>query len=163
MKKRKILYICSGVFNCVVGGVGCFFGLMFLALSKLARKMFSESAELINDIITSVDVLGEEYLYLKEASKDEILDFIMNLVYIVSVVLIVLGLIWIAFGVFNCLLSKRHYRVFGKRRGLKILFIVASWLLLTFNVANITTTIAVFKKDKDVEEMQTLYSSDNNA
>lgn len=162
MKARKILYICSGVFNCVVGGIGCLLGLLFFALTKVIKNMFSNSTDLIEEFVKELAATSTDYEYLLDASKDEIVSFIMRIVLIISIVLIVLGLVWITFGVFNCLLSGRHVRVFGKRPVLKVLFIIASWLLLTFNIANITTTIATFLKDKNDNNSQTLYTRENN-
>ena len=162
MKARKILYICSGVFNCVIGGLGCLLGLLFLALTKVIKNMFSDSADLLNEFAKELAAISTDYEYLLDVSKDEIVSFIMRIVLIMSFVLIVLGLIWITFGVFNCLLSSRHVLVFGKRPVLKILFVVASWLLLTFNIANITTTIAACLKNKNDNSSQSLYTSENN-
>lgn len=162
MKARKVLYILSGVFNCVIGGLGCFFGLMFFAISKLIKNMFKESGEIVDGFITELAASSKEYEYLLDMSREEMIGFMMKVVYILSAVLIVLGLVWIAFGVFNCLLARRHQLVFGKRPVLGIIFVVASWLLLTFNIANITTTVAVFLKDKNDESGQRLYTSENN-
>lgn len=161
MKTRKVLYILSGVFNCIIGGLGCFFGLMFLIISKLIKNMFSESGEIVDGFITELAATSKEYEYLLDLSRDEMIAFMMKVVYIMSAVLIILGLVWIAFGVFNCLLSSRHQLVFGNRKALKVIFVVASWLLLTFNIANITTTVAVFLKDKDGMSSQKLYTSEN--
>ena len=162
MKARKILYVCSGVFNCVIGGLGFLLGLLFLLLNKFAKQMFSGSGDFINSFVRELVAVNSKYEYLIDSSKDEIVSFIMRIVFILSVVFIVLGLIWIAFGVFNCILFKRHDLVFGRRPVLKILFVVASWILLTLNVANITTTIAVFLKDKNNQNTQPLYSSGHN-
>lgn len=162
MKARRILYVCSGVFNCVVGGIGCFLGLMFFAISKLIKNMFSNSTDLVDGFISELANTSQDYEFLLNASSEEVLSFIMKWVYIISAILIILGLIWIAFGVFNCLLSTRHYLFFGKHPVMKVLFVIGSWLLLTLNIANITTTIAVFMKDKNVVEMQKLYTSENN-
>ena len=162
MKTRKVLYVLSGVFNCVIGGLGCFLGLMFFAISKLIKNMFTESSSLVDGFITELASTNAEYEYLLDASRDEMVAFMMKVVYILGAVLIVLGLIWIAFGVFNCLLSTRHQLVFGRRPVLRFVFVIASWLLLTFNIANITTTVAVFLKDKDGVATQSLYTSDNS-
>lgn len=162
MKARKILYICSGVFNCVIGGVGFLFGLLFLILTKIIRKFFENSAETIEEFVTELAATNQDYEYLLSASKDEVLSFVMKIVAILSIVLIVLGLIWIAFGVLNCVLSKRHDLMLGRKLSHRILFVVASWLLLTFNIANITTTVAVFLKDKNSQNTQPLYTSENN-
>ena len=162
MKARKVLYICSGVFNCVIGGLGCLLGLLFFVLTKVIKNMFSESTDLIDEFVKELAATSSEYEYLLDASKEDIVSFIMKIVFIISAVLIVLGLIWITFGVFNCLLSTRHGLVFGKRPVLKALFIVASWLLLTFNIANITTTIAACLKNKNDNSSQSLYTSENN-
>lgn len=162
MKARKVLYICSGVFNCVIGGLGCLLGLLFFVLTKVIKNMFSESTDLIDGFVKELATTSSEYEYLLDASKEDIVSFIMKIVFIISAVLIVLGLIWITFGVFNCLLSTRHVLVFGKRPVLKALFIVASWLLLTFNIANITTTIAACLKNKNDNSSQSLYTSENN-
>lgn len=161
MKARKILYTCSGVFNCVVGGIGCFLGFMFFVLSKVIRNMFSESSQLLENLVEELSSISTEYEYLKDATNNEVVDYVMRIVYMVGAVFLILGLIWIAFGVFNCMLSSRHYLFFGKRPVLKVVFIIASWILLTFNIANITTTIAVFKKDKDIMVAQSLYTSEN--
>ena len=162
MKTRKVLYILSGVFNCVVGGLGCFLGFMFFAISKLIKNMFSETMGTVEGFITELAATSKDYEYLLELSEEEMVGFVMKVVYIMSAVLIILGLIWITFGVFNCLLSSRHQLVFGKRPVLKVIFVVASWLLLTFNIANITTTVAVFLKNKNGESVQQLYTSENN-
>lgn len=162
MKARKVLYILSGVFNCVVGGLGCFLGLMFFAISKLIKNMFTETSSIVDGFITELAASSKDYEYLLELSREEMVGFMMKVVYIMSAILIVLGLIWIAFGVFNCLLSSRHQLVFGKRPILRIVFVVASWLLLTFNIANITTTVAVFLKDKNGNSSQPLYTSEND-
>ena len=162
MKARKVLYICSGVFNCVIGGLGCLLGLLFFVLTKVVKNMFSESTDLIDEFVKELAATSSEYEYLLDASKEDIVSFIMKIVFIISAVLIVLGLIWITFGVFNCLLSTRHGLVFGKRPVLKALFIIASWLLLTFNIANITTTIAACLKNKNDNSSQSLYTSENN-
>ena len=159
MKARKILYVCSGVFNCAIGGIGCLLGLLFLVLNKYAKQMFSGSAEFIDAFVKEMATANTKYEYLLDATKDEVVSFIMRIVLILSIVFMVLGLIWIAFGVFNCLLYRRHDLVFGRRPVLKVLFVVASWLLLTFNIANITTTIAVFLKDKNSQNTQPLYTS----
>ena len=162
MKARKILYVCSGVFNCVIGGIGCLLGLLFLLLYGIIKKMFVNSTDLLDGLVKDLIALSNEYEYLQNSSTDDVVALVMKIVCIVALVLIALGLIWIAFGVFNCILFKRHDLVFGRRSVLKILFVVASWILLTLNVANITTTIAVFLKDKNNQNTQPLYSSGHN-
>jgi NADH:ubiquinone oxidoreductase subunit 6 (subunit J) len=97
---------------------------------------------------------------LLEASNEEVLSVIMKFVYIVSVIVLILAVIWITFGVLNILLSKKHEIVFETKRYLKVLFLVASWLLLWFNIANVLTTIAVCMKNKgDKKEKVQLYTA----
>lgn len=162
MKTRKVLYVLSGIFNCVIGGIGCFFGIMFFALSKIIKNMFKENNTLVDGFITGLASTSPDYEYLLDASREEMVGVVMKTVFILSAVLLILGLIWIAFGVFNCLLSSRHQLVFGKRPVLKVMFVVASWLLLTLNIANILTTIAVFIRNKKGEELQQLYTSEKD-
>lgn len=164
MNTRKVLYTCAGVFNCVIGGIGCFFGLMMLLISGLIRKMFESSTEIVDEFVSSLASESSKYEYLLTASNEEILSFIMKIVFIVCAVLLILGLVWITFGVFNIKLSKRHYIFFGRRPKLKLWFVIGSWVLLLLNPANIATTVAVYLKNKNgVEIDATLYSSSDES
>lgn len=159
MKSRKILYIIAGVFNCIIGGMGIFFGLIVLLLGGFVKAMFESSLDLVHEFTSSMAEASSEYEYLTTISDAEAIAFIMKIVYIICAVALILGAIWITFGVFNFILVKKHDSVFGTKKFLKHLFVIGSWLLLTLNVANILTTIAVYKKDKSADTQQKLYTA----
>lgn len=162
MNKRKLLYTIAGIFNCVIGGIGAFFGLMILFISKVAKNMFSSSTEIIDEFVNSLARESSKYEYLLNSSNEEIISFIMKIVYLFSLFLLICGIIWIVFGVFNLKLSSRHYSFWNKHPRLKLWFVIGTWVLMLFNVANILTTIAVYLKDKENPEInQPLYNSED--
>ena len=158
MKTRKILYIIAGVFNCIVGAVSVVFSLLVLLLSRLVKKMFESSEGLVDNFINEMAEI-EEYAHLKDLSSAEAVDYVMKIVYVLCIVFLIIGAIWITFGVLNLLLNSRHERVFSSKRALKHWFVAGSWLLLGLNVANILTTVAVYKKDKNVITEHKLYTA----
>ncbi len=160
MKAKKVLFICSGIFNCVIGGIGAFFGLMFLLVSGTIKKTFAGATEMLDAFAKELAAASTEYEYLLSATNDEIVSFIMNIVFIISIILVVISALWITFGVFNLLLAKRHVWLFAEKPALKIWFVVGTWLLVWFSLANITSTIAVFLKDKNAQARPTLYTSE---
>jgi hypothetical protein len=159
MKSRKILYITAGVFNCIVGGLSVLLALLMVLLRGIIRTMFESSSEMIENMVTSLTEADSDYSYLKDLSDSEVVDFIMKIVGILSIAFLLIGALWITFGVFNILLNSRHYTLFSQKPKLKIWFVVGCWLFMGLNVANILTTIAVFKKDKDAEPQPTLYTA----
>jgi len=163
MKLRKLLYLLSGIFNCVIGGLGCFFGLMVFLISKTFKELLLSSKEVVEEFVQSIASVDSDMEYLLEYSHEDVVSLMMGILYVFAIILILLGVIYIVFGIFNLLLRQRHYTLFARKKSLKILFVVGSWLLMWFNIANITTTIAVFMKQKDNEnEQQPLYTISEN-
>ena len=157
MKAKKILFVIAGVFNTVVGGVALLFGLLVLALGSLVKQMFESSKDLINEFVTQLAAEDSSYAYLTEATESEVIGFVMKIVYIMSAIAIIIGAIWIMFGVFNILLKNRHTTLFETKKYLKHLFVVGSWFFMGLNPANILTTIAVYKKNNTTP--QKLYTA----
>lgn len=161
MKIRKALYILAGVFNCIVGSFAAILGLFMLLFSSMVKKMFASSGQLIDEFVTEMAEMSEKYQYLATASDDEVLSFIMKIVYICALVFLLFAAVWITMGAFNLVLRKKHEVVLENKKHLKIIFVVASWVLLFFNVANILTTIAVFMKVKKDDNKNQFYSADS--
>jgi hypothetical protein len=162
MKSRNILYIIAGVFNCIVGSLAILFGLFILLLGKIIRQMFESSMDLVHGITKA---LAEEdpakYGDLTSLTDTEAVAYVMKFVYIICAISIIIGAIWITLGIINILLKNRHDKVFSSKKYLRHIFVVACWLLMGLNVANILTTIAVYKKI-DTKNTQKLYSVKNN-
>jgi len=158
MKLRKVFYLIAGIFNCIVGGISVAFSVLVLLLSSLVKTMFESSGELLDEFVNELAISDQKYSYLASATDAEVVSFIMKIVYIFCLVFLIIGAIWITFGVFNILLKNRHDSVFGSKKYLRHLFVVGSWLLLGLNIANIFTTIAVYKKGKDAV-IQKLYTA----
>lgn len=157
MKARKILFLISGIFNCVVGGFCVLFGGLMVLLKGTLRTVLEESKEFLDEYVKTLVEADKKYEYLTTASSAEVLDFITQIISIVGIVLLVMGLIWIGAGIVNLLLTNNYkFEQFKSNKLLKFVFVAASWVLLLFNVANITTTIAIFLKTKD--EKAELYS-----
>lgn len=153
MKARKILYFFAGLINVILGGCGTLLGLLVFLFGGTLRATFNSTKEIVVEFVEELAGADSKYDYLRDYSHEEVVDFIMRLAKITGIVLILLGLIFIMFGVFNFLLKKRHDSVLGGRKYLKIIFVVSSWILLILNVANILTTVAVFLKDKKQEKL----------
>lgn len=162
MKAKKYLFLIAGILNTVLGGLGVVFGLLMGLFNSLIRQMFDSAYELVERFIQDLASVDADYEYLLTADKAETLDFVMKSVTIITIVFIVLGLLYVLFGVFNILLSKRFEYVLKSKKYLGILLVVASWLLLWFNIMNILTTIAVFLKPKTQEKGYKLYSAQDS-
>lgn len=158
MKKNRILSLIAGLFNIILGSLGTIFGFFMVLLGKLIRQMFESSYEIVEEYINTLVASDPSYEYLLDMNKDESIDFMMKSVKIIAVVFIVLGLLYLLFGILNVLVSKRFARNSDISRGKKIWLTIGSWLLLWFNVANILTTLALFLKPKNMTEYK-LYSN----
>ncbi|MGN0961853.1 MAG: hypothetical protein ACI4PF_06635 [Christensenellales bacterium] len=158
MKTKKILFLIAGIFNTLLGGMGAFIGVIGLLFNKMLRGMFEASYELVESYIKVIAEQDESYNYLLTASKSEAIDFVMKMVLIVCAVFLIIGLIYIMFGVFNLILSKRNNTALSHKKYLGTLLVVFSWLLMFLNIANILTTIAVYLKPKNTGT-QKLYTA----
>lgn len=157
---RKALYLFSGIFNVIVGVLGAGFGIIILLLGKIIKQAFIDNGELTTDFITKLIEQDESYNYLLEYTNEQRVDYIMSTVYMLVVALIVFAAIYIIFAVLNFRLRNGHDACFGSKRWLRHVFVAFSWVLLWFNIANITTTIAVYMKIKDGEDKEPqLYSA----
>ena len=162
-KSKKILFLIAGIFNCVIGALGLLVGGIMLVLQKIIRLVFDSTSGMTDEFVKDLAEVDSEYSYLLSASKDEVLDFIMHIVTIMGLVIFVIGIIWAVFGVINILLTSiTRYNKFESKKWYKVTFLIFSWVLLMFNVANILTTVAVCLKDKDKVE-NTLYSAKDNS
>jgi len=159
VKTRKILYILAGVFNCCVGGLAILFSLFVFLLKGVVRTMFETSTDLLNELVVALVDADEKYAYLQSASTSEVVDFVMNIINMMCLVFILIGAIWVMFGVFNIMLNSRHDTLFGSKPKLRGWFVAGCWVFMGLNVANIITTIAVFMKDKNKETKQVLYTA----
>lgn len=161
MKAKKILFLIAGVFNCILGGLGVLIGGFGFLFSGIIRNTFESSTELIEEYINSLVKADESLSYLKDYSTAEAIDYVIKLVLIVCAVLLVLGLIYVAFGVFNLIFSKNYAIIMSRKKYLGVLLVVFSWLLLWFNIANILTTVAICLKYKNNTNTK-LYSARDN-
>lgn len=159
MKAKKYLFLTAGILNTILGGFGAILGSLMGLCNSLIRQMFDSSFEIVESFIQDLASADADYEYLLTADRTETLDFVMKSVTIITIVFIVLGLLYVLFGIFNILLSKRFAYVLKSKKYLGILLVVASWLLLWFNIMNILTTIAVFLKPKKQEKEYKLYSA----
>ena len=158
MKAKNILYLLAGICNCVFGGLMVLFSLMAFLIKGTIRSAYIQSEAVLKDFVEELVSIDEEFSYLLDYSSEQVVDFIMKLVTIFAVCVLVMGLIWIAFGVFNILFSSVWKFEIQKKKGWRITFVVISWLLLWFNVSNILTTIAAFLKVK-IKDKTPLYSA----
>lgn len=160
MKTNRILLLIAGVFNIIIGGLGCLLGLSMLLLNKFIRQMFEASFEIVEQFIDTLIASDSSYEYLRDLDNAESLDFVMKSVKIIAVVFLLLGLLYVLFGIINLVVSKKFASGVGIAKGKKVALTIFSWLLLWFNIANILTTIALFLRPKQKAEY-TLYSSKN--
>lgn len=161
MKTNRILLLIAGVFNVIIGGLGGVLGLSMLLLNKLIRQMFEASFEMVEQFIDTLIASDPSYEYLRDLDNAESLDFMMKSVKIIAVVFLLLGLLYVLFGIINLVVSKKFASGLGIAKGKKVTLTIFSWLLLWFNMANILTTIALFLKPKKQKAEYTLYSSKN--
>ena len=159
MKVKKILYVSSGIITSVVAGMGLFLGLIMLLFNKLIEEMFSSSYEIVEEFIEELSSEDASFAYLKDFSQAEAIDFVMNIVLIMSLIIIVIALIWLTFGILNFLLGNRGEGVFLSKPALRHVFVALAWIFMIVNPANILTTIAVYKKDK-TDTQEKLYVSE---
>lgn len=159
MKAKRILSLLAGLFNVLLGGLGAILGMLMFLLGSLIRQMFESSYELVEEVIESLASADPSYEYLRDLDKAESVDFIMKYVKIFAVIFLLLGLLYVLFGILNLVISKGYSVGRDLSKGKKIAFVVCSWLLLWFNVANILTTIAIFLKTKKSANEYKLYSS----
>jgi len=162
MKSRRVLYLLAGIINCIIGGLCALFGLFIVLFRNVIVTTFEKSTEILENFAKEMASIDSKYQYLLDANDAEIVDLIMGVVTAVCLMALIYGLVWIALGVFNIILSKKHSIIFSNKKWLKMLLVVGSWVLCLFNVANVLTTIAVFIKEKTVIEADGLYSADDN-
>lgn len=157
---RKILYISSGIINCVCGSIVSGLSLLMLLLSGIVRKLFENSYELVEGFIEGlVEVDPNKYSYLLEYSREESIDYIVKIAVITCIVFLVIGLLNILMGVLNIKLRNSHDRIFDGRLGRKIGYVLLTWCITGANlVSSIATTVAVFLKGSGKTENK-LYSA----
>lgn len=162
MKAKKILFLIAGIINSVLGGLGVFIGGLGLLLSGAFESMLEQSYELVESYLEALASSEEEFACLAELSKAEAIEYVSKIVTIVCLVLLLLGLLYVTFGVLNLLLCKRDNNILTRKKYLGVLLVVFSWLLMWFNVANILTTVAVCLRPKNDPKTPTkLYSVTN--
>ena len=158
MKAKNILYLLAGIFNCVFGGLMVIFSLMAFLIKGTIRTAYAQSESVLKDFVEELVAIDDKFSYLLDYNSEQVTDFIMKLVTIFALSVLLVGLIWIAFGVFNILFSNIWKFEINKKKGWRITFIVLSWLLLWFNISNILTTIAACLKVK-IKDKTPLYSA----
>ena len=137
MKAKKILFLLAGIINTLIGGFCAFIGVIAVLFKGLMREMLETSYDIVQNYIKALAEQDASYEYLLNSSKSENIDFVMKTIMTVGVVFLIIGLVYITFGVLNLLLSKQHNNILNIKKYLGVLLIVFSWILMLFNVANI--------------------------
>lgn len=148
LKAKRILFMSSGILKCVISGLMVLlFGLALLLLGML-REGFLANTESIEILINELVAIEPKFEYLQSQSVAESVDFILGIVKIISVVLLIMGLVGIALGVFNLLFAKfyKSWLLCNTKR--KVIFTILTWLLYWELVTNILTTVALYLRDR---------------
>lgn len=156
--KRKVLYLISGIFNSVVCGIIAGLGVIVLLMSGVIKKVFLEDKTIVDDYINQVVEQNSSYSYLLEYTQEQQVDYIMKSVYIMVILMFVIAVIYVLFAIINFKLRNGHDVCFGAKPWLRHVLVACSWGLMWLNVANITTTIAVYLKVKDDDVSDKLYT-----
>ena len=163
MKTKRVLFLISGVFNTILGGISAFIGLLILMCNSVLKETFNTSYNMVESYIKALAEQDASYEYLLDVSKSEAIDFMMTLLIGVSIIFVLVGAVYITFGVLNLLLSKRDSTILKRKKHLGTVLVVFSWLIMWFNVFNILTTVAVYLKSKEDKNIPTkLYSVSDN-
>ena len=153
MKTKKILFTTAGVFKCVVGG--CIFALFLLVLllSGLIKDVLVQDGELLQQMVQELVQEEAEMAFLLEYSNAEIADYLLGTVNIFAIVMIIVGLCAITLGVFTLIFAKKYNTMLQNRLKRKIIFTVLDYVFYIGLIANILTSVAIFTKDKSVDEI----------
>lgn len=156
MKAKKILYLIAGILKIAASSVVLLFGILFLLLGQLFRSVLKASYSIVEQTIKELIATDASYSYLESYTQEQAIEFIMKYVNIMAIFAILIGLIWLAFGIINVLLFKRPQNL-TKKKGIWLL--IGTWILTFINISNILTTIAIFLKEKrkklDVDDKYT--------
>lgn len=153
MKAKNILFKVSGILKIVVGAgvLGLF--LLILLLNGLLKEALLHDMQAVNEIVKSMVVDNPEKAFLLELADEELVAYLLGTVTPICIFMIVWGLTSIGIGVFTIILSKKYGEWLRNRLGRKIVFTIIDYVAYIGLISNILTTIAVFIKDKPIDEI----------
>lgn len=161
MSARKILFLIAGLIDTIAGALIGLLSLIVLVAKNLIKQMFETSFDLVKEFIESMASADPKYEYLRSLSNTEAVNYIMDIVTGLALFAFVAALLFILFGVLNLVLVKKCDILISTKKSAGVLLIVFSWLLLTLNIANIFSTIAVVLCFKNKNTSPPLYSVEN--
>ena len=152
MKSKRILFKISGIIKCVVGGGVLFlFGIMLL-ISGIFKKSLLDDLTMINSLFEEMKAIDptSELLTL---SPEELVNYVMNMINVFSIVMIVFSLATITLGIFSLLFARNYDLWLRHRLGAKILYSVLDCLFSLGLIAKVLALVAMYIKDKPLEEV----------
>lgn len=159
MKAKKILFLVAGILKTVAGGIGILIGLIVLLARNLIRDVFVASYDLIESVIKQVGSV-EDQEKLLGFSKEEVVDYFLQMIVVIFVLILIVAIIWVIFGIINIRLGANN-RWQSLTKGKSIALLICSWLLAFELITNTMTTIAIFiKSNKNKESLYTQATAD---
>ena len=152
MKTKKILLTTSGVLKCVVGGGVFLLFMLMLLLSGLLEQSLAESTETLDAFVQGVVQDDPELSFLLEYTPEQIAEYLMGMVNIISIIMVICSLTSITLGVFTLIFARKYEIILAGRLGRKIIFTVLDYIFYLGIIANVLTTVALFLRDKPIEE-----------
>ena len=153
MKTKKILFKVSGILKIVVGvgTLGLF--LLILLLNGLMKEALLHDITAVNEIVESMIMDNPEYEFLLDLNPEELVSYLLGTVTPICIFMIVWGLTSIGVGVFTIILSNKYDYWLRNRIGRKIVFTIIDYIAYIGLISNVLTTVAVFIKDKPIDEI----------
>lgn len=148
MKVNRILFILAGIIKSVVAGFCALIVLLIFALKTVLKEVFLKSYEIIENLVKELST-DSEYAYLLDNTKEQNIDFVIDILDKFCLAVFIWVLIVVAIAVFNFLYAKKCKYASHIVDWKSITLVVVSWLCPITIVSSVLTTIAVFYKKKN--------------
>ena len=153
MKTKKIMFVIAGIINSLIGGITLLLSIIMLLLKSAVATILKTGdacQELVDELIDS----DASYEFLNSYSIDQVVDFVWGMLSKVLIFAIAISMVLIMFAIFNFIFSKKCEQLLSRKKAMGTVLVVFSWLIMTFNIANVFTTLGVYLKgnsnDKNV-------------
>ena len=145
------MFIIAGVINSIMGGFTFLLAITILLMKSIVRTIITtgNTAEsLVEEMVKS----DASYKYLESYTQEQIIDFVWGILTKMMLVAIVIAVVVIVFAVINFIFSKKCESLLNNNKKLCTCLVVFTWVLMTFNIASIFTTLGVYLKHNNVEK-----------
>lgn len=138
---KKILYLLSGLFKVIVGGIIFLICALIVLLRGLLRTVFNTDQSIVDEMVRGMVESSQEYAFLQSYTYTEKVDYILGVTTNFGLVVGLIAAIWIAVAVLLFIHCKRISRD-DVRKKHSIIYTVISWVVSPLALSTILTTIA---------------------